>query len=239
MREIYIAATPIGGVDDITVATLKVLKEADFIICEFIPRVTQLIIDGKWENHAESMEYGQDPSKYPEIHQRILNVINDGKKVIYLPERGSVGIEDPGFSLMKFLEDNGVTLRILPGPSSVIASYQAALPMSDAVSRNAFTFQPIVDLDDEQLEAYIKSYRHSPNALIFIVHDPEMHTAIKLMAKYYGAGRRVSVCMNVSLADQKIVRTTLGVLARDFTPEEYHNKYTTIVVDGCELPLPE
>lgn len=232
MKEFFIASAPIGGIKDVTMATINAVESADYILAEYIPKISWFLEQWKIQNKPAILEYGQDNSKHGAIHEEILSLINGGKRVVYLPEAGSIGIEDPGFALAKFLEENGVALRILPGPSSVIASYIAGLPMTDSKNRGGFSFQPIIDLDESQMEPYIESYVGHPNALIFLVHDPEMHAALKLMEKHYGPDRKLTMCMNVSLMDQRLVRTTLGEIVKNFTPEEFHKMYTTIVIDG-------
>lgn len=257
MPKFYVGATPIGGLHDITKRTLDIIEEADYIVCECLEIVKHTIEQGRWKTNAELIEYvydirgDWDPNKEwsgnttlqhgqikPGIQELILKLVMEGKKMIYLPERGSVGIEDPGQELMQFLKMNGVDVVSLPGVSSIIASYVIANANGPGPSHRAFTFQPLVDLNSQELEQYIKSYKDSPNALIFMVHDPEMLEALKLMQKYYGSNRKISICMNVSLDSERVVESTIGDIVNNFKEEDYFNMYTTIVVDRCDIPLP-
>jgi len=253
----YIGASPIGGLHDVTKRTLDIIEDGDYIVCECIEIVKHTIEQGKWKTNAELLEYvydirgswnpnenwnGGSPLQHgtikPGIQELILKLIKEGKKMIYMPERGSIGIEDPGQELMLFLQNNGVKVINLPGVSSIIASYIVANANGLGPSHRAFTFQPLVDLNKEDLEKYIKSYKNSPNALIFMVHDPEMLDALKLMEKYYGPNRKISICMNVSLDSERVIETTIGNIVESFKEEDYFNMYTTIVVDRCDIPLP-
>lgn len=251
MNKFYIGATPIGGVSDITKRTLDIIKVADYIVCELTHIVKQTVELGNWETKAKYIEYCNDfvgnssGSRSPGetnhgvvkdgVQDEILKLINDGNTMIYLPERGSVGIEDPGLELRDFLEANGVDVEILPGVNSITSSLISSGISTTAKSNRAFTFQPLVDLNYEQLEVFIRQYQSSSNVLIFQVHDPEMFDAISLMSKYYGRDREISICMNVSLIDEKIDKGTLGSILDSFDIEKYKNHYTTIVVGGQEL----
>lgn len=253
MEKFYIGATPIGGVDDITKRTLDVIKEADYIVCELIHVVKTTVEQGQWETNAQYLEYcydfvgtssGQrDPSNKnhgmikPEMQQQILELVKQGKKMIYLPERGSVGVEDPGIELGLFLENNGVEVEYLPGVSSVIASLVVSKIFPTNESNRAFTFQPLVDLEGEQLEKMIMEYTNSRNMFITQIHDPEMLDGLKLMMKHYGPNRRISICTDVSLSTEKVYNGTLKDIIETFDPEKYHNHYTTIVVEGLSIPL--
>lgn len=248
MKKFYIGAMPIGGVHDITKRTLDVIKKADYIVCELIHVVKTTIEIGRLETNAKYLSYcidyvgdqvGNRSSEFKNhgqvkdnIHQEILDLINKDNLMIYLPERGSVGIEDPGLELIKYLKSNGVVVEILPGVDSVTASLIASNITPTQESHRAFTFQPLVDLNQEDLEFYISKYKDSNNVLIFQIHDPEMLDGFKLMEKYYGTNTNIAICQNISLSDEKVINTTIGELVQNFNPENYYQRYTTIVVDG-------
>jgi 16S rRNA (cytidine1402-2'-O)-methyltransferase len=253
MNKFYIGATPIGGTEDVTKRTLDVIRKADYIVCELVHVVKQTIEFGNWETSAEYIGYCYDfvgnsggerspgQKNHGEvkegIHEEILKLIQSGKTMIYLPERGSVGIEDPGLELRDFLESNGVDVELLPGVNSVTSSMLSSGLYTTPESNRAFTFQPLVDLDYERMEAFISQYSKSPNMLIFQVHDEEMFDAISLMVKHYGRDRMISICMNVSLSDEIIDKRTLGQVLDTFDIEKYKHHYTTIVLEGQRVPV--
>jgi 16S rRNA (cytidine1402-2'-O)-methyltransferase len=248
MKKFYIGASPIGGIDDITKRTLDVIKKADYIVCELEHVVKQTAKNGKWETNAKYIGYcvdhvgdseGNRNSEFQNhgeikngIHEEILKLIKEDNLMIYLPERGSVGIEDPGGDLIQFLKENYVDVVILPGVDSVTASLISSGIWPNMESHRAFTFQPLVDLDVDGLEKIISQYKDSKNVLIFQIHDPEMLDGLKLMEKYYGKNTIIAMCQNVSLMDERIEKTTIGQLIEKFDPKLYYEKYTTIVVDG-------
>lgn len=266
MYKFYIGATPIGGNDDITRRTLDIIEKADVIVCELLFMVKRTIEFGNWKTKPDVQYleycvdyYGNQTGKrvanrpitdviVPGIHETILELIKQNKTMIYLPERGSIGIEDPGFGLMEFLENNGVQVVVLPGVSSVMASYVVARPNGGARNSNApymtgnnsaFTFQPLIDLDKNGIEKFIKSYRKSPNVLIFLVHDEYMLYTFETMRKYYGDDRNIMLCMDVSLPTEQIVRTNLKNIVENFDEKTYLMRFTTIVVDGVYSELPD
>lgn len=248
MNKFYIGATPIGGLHDVTVRTLDIIKDADYIVCELIHVVKQTIERGGWKTNAKYLEYcvdfvgDEEGARSPHlknhgeikegIQEEILKLINEGNKMIYLPERGSVGIEDPGLELMAFLKRNNVEVISLPGVSSVIASLVICGIWPKMKSNRAWTFQPLVDLEGERLEEIIEQYKDSYNLLITQIHDDKMLEGLQLMAKHYGRDRQVAICIDVSLSSEKVYLTNLGYLVDNFDPEKYHNRYSTIVVDG-------
>ena len=251
IKTFYIGASPIGGFHDVTKRTLDVVKRADYIVCELIHIVKMTIEEGEWDTNAKYISYcidhvgdqmGDRNSEFKNhgqvkenIHEEILQLINDGNTMIYLPERGSIGIEDPGLGLISFLRDNEVNVEILPGVDSVTASLISSNIWPTQESHRAFTFQPLVDLDQVEMEKFIAQYKDSKNVLIFQLHDPEMLDGFRLMEKYYGTNTRISICQNISLQNERVTNTTIGELVKTFEPEKYYHMYTTIVVDGNHL----
>lgn len=251
MGKFYIGATPIGGLHDVTKRTLDAIKKSDYIVCELIHIVKKTITEGKWET-KEGVKYigycvdhvgDAEGARSPElknhgeikdgIHEELLELINQGNTLIYLPERGSVGIEDPGLELIAFLRRNKVEIEILPGVSSVIASLVICGIWPTIESNRAWTFQPLVDLEGDRLEQTIAQYKDSYNLLLFQIHDKEMLDGLKLMEKHYGSKTQVAVCLDISLPErEEVVLTTLGDLVRNFDSKKYHERYSTIVVDG-------
>lgn len=248
MNNFYIGATPIGGVYDFTERTINIIREADYVVCELMHVVKQTINLAKISTNAQYLEYcvdfvgDEDGARSPHlknhgmikdgIKEEILKLVLEGKKMIYLPERGSVGVEDPGLELIEFLRRHGVNVISLPGVSSVIASLIVSGIWPKLESNRAWTFQPLVDLEGDKLEKMIEQYKDSYNLLIIQIHDAEMLDGLKLMAKHYGEGRRVAMCLDVSLPSETIYLMSLGEMINTFDPAKYHSRYSTIVVDG-------
>ncbi len=120
MPELYIVATPIGNLEDITLRALRVLKSVDLILCEDT-RQTKKLLD-RYEIKTPTLSYHQH-SKLDKIN-RIVDLISKGKKLALVSDAGTPGISDPGNLLIKYLVENKIDVKIipLPGPSAVISS---------------------------------------------------------------------------------------------------------------------
>lgn len=251
MNIFYIGATPIGGDLDITKRTLAVIEEADYILCENIETTKRLMGYGEWKtkDDVQFLEYCVDLGRSPDlknhgmvvegIHDLILDLVKQNKKFIYLPERGSVGIEDPGLELMKFLEQNEVKVVSLPGPSSVIAALIAARPMETQTCHRGFIFQPLGDLSESKMEHFVKLYSKLPHPVIFMVHDHEIYSLLLMIKNNYGHDKKITIGMNLSLDEERVVRSTVGEILESFSEDKYFRMYTLVVVDASNLPLPE
>jgi 16S rRNA (cytidine1402-2'-O)-methyltransferase len=129
--KLSLVATPIGNLEDITLRAIRVLKEADFVLCEDT-RVT-----GKLLSHHEIKVplKRYDAHTSDRIHQSILTHLEAGKKVALVSDAGTPGVSDPGVMLVNQVREAGFTIEVIPGPSAVTASFSLA-----GIAGNQFSF---------------------------------------------------------------------------------------------------
>lgn len=120
MPILYIVATPIGNLEDLSFRTLKILKEVDFILCEDTRRTRKLLSYYKIRNRV--LSYYQH-SKLKKL-EKILKFLKEGKNLALVSDAGTPGISDPGNELIKFLIKRIPELKVvpIPGPSAITAA---------------------------------------------------------------------------------------------------------------------
>lgn len=123
MSTLFIVATPIGNLQDITLRAIKTLKEADFIACEDTRSASFLLksigIEHKDYNNKIFSYYEQNEALR---NNEILNLLLNGKSVALISESGTPAISDPGFKLIREVLDRGIKVESIPGPSSVVSA---------------------------------------------------------------------------------------------------------------------
>lgn len=117
--KLYIVATPIGNLGDITFRALETLKSVDFILCEDT-RVTKKLLD-HYQITVKTLSYHQH-SDYKKIKE-IITLLNEGKNLALVTDAGTPGISDPGNMLISDLLKNKITQIIpIPGPSAIVTA---------------------------------------------------------------------------------------------------------------------
>jgi len=126
-----IVATPIGNLEDITLRALRVLGEADYVLCEDT-RVT-----GKLLKHynIKAVLKRYDAHASEKVHADILRDLAAGKKIALVSDAGTPGVSDPGVFLVAKVHEAGAWIESIPGPSAVTAAFSIA-----GVSGNQFSF---------------------------------------------------------------------------------------------------
>lgn len=123
MPNLFIVATPIGNLGDITLRALKILKEVDLILCEDT-RVTKKLLD-HYEIKTPTLSYHQH-SKLQKINY-ILEVLEEGKNLALVSDAGTPGISDPGNKLISLIAEKVETVEIVPIPGASAATAAASI----------------------------------------------------------------------------------------------------------------
>jgi len=133
MSKLYIVATPIGNLEDITLRAIRVLKEVDLVLCEDT-RVTKKLLN-KYDIDTPTMSYHAH-SKITKA-EKITNLLKEGKNLALVSDAGTPAISDPGVLLVKQVRDelkDEVQVLPIPGPSAVVSALSASgLPSSEFV----------------------------------------------------------------------------------------------------------
>lgn len=131
---LYIVATPIGNLADITLRAIETLKLVDLIACEDT-RHTKILLD-KYEIKTPTTSYFE----YNKIQKGdyLLKVMKEGKSVALVSDAGTPGISDPGYKIIRLALDNGIPVIPIPGPSGLVSALTVSGKPTDSFSFEGF-----------------------------------------------------------------------------------------------------
>ena len=115
---LYIVATPIGNLKDITLRAIEVLKGVDLIACE------DKRVSSKLLNHYKISKplFSYHDHNADQVRYQLLKSLEEGKKIAYITDGGMPLISDPGYKLVRDCQDNGLPYTVIPGPSAPLAA---------------------------------------------------------------------------------------------------------------------
>lgn len=131
MGTLYIVATPIGNLEDITLRALRILKEVDIVLCEDT-RVTGKLLH-HYEIDAKMLRYDAHASE--RTHEEIIERLERGERIALVSDAGTPGVSDPGVLLIARAREAGARIEAIPGPSAVTTAVSLA-----GIPGNQFTF---------------------------------------------------------------------------------------------------
>jgi 16S rRNA (cytidine1402-2'-O)-methyltransferase len=225
---LYIVATPIGNLEDITIRAIRILKEVRLIAAEDTRR-TRILLD----------KY-QIPTPLTSLHDHnergksglILMKLQQGEDVAYVSDAGTPGISDPGYILVKEATARGICVAPVPGSSALIAALSVSgLPMDSFVFLG---FLPARAVRRRQLLASLKQekrtlvFYESPRRLLTCLHDID-----ELLGE-----REVVVSREMTKIYEEFLRGTAGRLLTDLGDVQVRGE-VTLIVAGCSSGAPE
>ena len=220
---LYLVATPIGNLDDMTYRAVKVLGDCDFIAAEDT-RVTGKLLSA-YGISKPMMTYEQHSIR--KAGTEIIKRLSDGETCALVTDAGTPGISDPGEDIVRLCADNGIRVIPIPGACAAVN----ALIVSGLPTRR-FVFEGFLEGKPGEKKKRLEELSSETRTMIFYEAPHRIAATVALMAEIFGCDRRVSFCRELTKLNEEIIRTTLGEAAR-MLAENARGEYV-IAVSGRE-----
>jgi 16S rRNA (cytidine1402-2'-O)-methyltransferase len=204
---LYLVATPIGNLGDITLRALETLAGCDVLACEDT-RVTRVLLD----------RYGirQRPIAYHEHNAgeagpRLIEALQSGRSVALVSDAGTPLVSDPGFRLVGQAQEAGIRVIPIPGPSAVLAALTASGLPSDA-----FMFAGFLPVKDGQRRSRLEALKAVPATLIFFESPRRLDDTLVAMADVFG-DRAAAIGRELTKTFEEMRTGSLAELAEHYS----------------------
>ena len=200
---LYLVATPIGNLADVTVRALETLAAADILACEDT-RVTRKLLD-RYGIARRTTAYHEHNAA--EAGPRLVEAIVSGRSVALVSDAGTPLVSDPGYRLVEAVLAAGGRVVPIPGPSALLAALTASGLPSDA-----FFFAGFLSSKAGQRKTRLEELRAVPATLVFYESPRRLAEALAAMAETLG-DRPAAVCRELTKAFEEVRRGSLAALA--------------------------
>lgn len=188
---IYLVATPIGNISDITLRALDVLKNADIIACEDT-RVTKKLFSLLCISTAGKTFFTMHDHNEEDVSQSLIDSAKAGHIVAYVSDAGSPLISDPGYKLSKKCRNQDVYLTTIPGACAAICALQLS-----GLPSNTFTFVGFIPNKDKARNDLFNKYKNYDSTLIFYETATRLIKTLEV-AKDVFVDRELSVAREIT-----------------------------------------
>jgi len=219
--KLYLVATPIGNMEDISIRALRTLRKASFIAAEDTRHTRKLLARYKIRQTLLSYHDFNKSRVAPEIIRRIAS----GESVALVSDAGSPGISDPGFLLVKLAIAEGIDVIPIPGASSVIC----ALQISGLATHN-FAFEGFLPRKKGKRRAKFESLKLEERTMIFFESPNRIRATAAEMLEILG-DRKIAVCRELTKLFEEVLRTRLSELEKLLSKREIRGE-VVLVVEG-------
>jgi len=220
---IYLVATPIGNLSDITLRALDTLKEVDIIASEDTRKTGMMLkrldIKKKQMSFHEHNEH--------RAGERIINMALEGRSVALVTNAGTPGISDPGFTLVRRAIEADLHVTMIPGPTAlVMAVVLSGLPS------HAFTFRGFPPRKPGKRKRFLEDDRDSPHTLIYYESPYRIVSFLQDALEVFG-NRRAAITNDLTKMYEEVSRGTIAELLEQSDVSNLRGEYT-VVISGTE-----
>ena len=220
---LYVVATPLGNLEDLTLRALRVLREVSLVACEDTRRTGQLLAGQGLKTPTTSFFEHNERWK----GERILEALRAGRDVALVSDAGTPGISDPGFRLVRDARAEGLAVVPVPGPSAVIA----ALSVS-GLPTDRFRFVGFLPQRTLARQKALRELRADPDTLVFY-ESPMRVTAMLADALEALGDREAFLCREATKLHEEYRRGRLGDLLALLRERERVRGEIVLVVAGA------
>lgn len=214
-----VVATPIGNLEDITLRALRILKEADYILCEDT-RVTGKLL--KHYNIVTKLKR-YDAHASEKVHEQVLADLAEGKHIALVSDAGTPGVSDPGVLLVQKTHEADVRVDAIAGPSAVTAAFSIA-----GLSGNQFTFLGFAPQKKGRLTFFASLTNFDHPVIFFESTHRIMKTLESLLT--LPEGYRVTIARELTKMHEELVRGTPAEILAYFKEHADHQKGEFVVI---------
>jgi len=226
---LHVLGTPIGNISDITLRALDVLSEVDFIAAEDT-RVTLKLLN-KYEIRKPLVSYHDHSSRL--CADNIINRLLAGESCAVVTDAGMPCISDPGEGLVKLCYENGIQVRVVPGPSAVVS----ALAVS-GLDTSRFSFEGFLSVTKKQRIEHLNEVRNNKNTMIFYEAPHKLLSTLRDMLEYFG-DRRISLCRELTKIYEEVVRCTISEAIKMYEERSPKGEFVLVIEGAPEPDSPE
>ncbi len=220
---LYLCATPIGNLEDITLRALRIFREADYIAAEDTRHTIKLLNHFEISKPLISYHEHNRHEKGPEI----IKLVEQGYKVALVSDAGMPGISDPGADLVVLAREAGVPMTIIPGPSAALS----ALVLS-GLSTERFVFEGFLPREKKERAERIRSLGQEERTIIIYEAPHRLVSLLNDLQKALG-NRNISIVRELTKVYEEVLPMTLSQ-AVDYYKERTPRGEFVIVLEGAQ-----
>ena len=217
--KLYVCATPIGNLEDITYRTLRVLNEVDLIAADDTRQSIKLL------NH---FEISKPLTSYHEHNKDskggyLINKLLEGENIALISDAGMPGISDPGEEVIKQAIENNIEIEVLPGATASITAL-----VGSGLETAKFAFEGFLDRDKKRRREQLEEIKHEKRTIIFYESPHRLKDTLKDMLKILG-NRSISINRELTKKYQEIIRNDIQGCIDIFNEREVKGEFVLIV----------
>ena len=222
---LYLVATPIGNLSDISERALKTLSEVDFVAAEDTRNSRKLLSCFGISKPMISYFEHNKKARGEEIVARL----SSGESCALVTDAGMPGISDPGEDIVRLCIENGIPVTLIPGPcAAVTALVLSGLPTAK------FIFEGFLPQKASERDKRIEELSRETRTIVLYEAPHRLKSTLKSLGKGFGDDRKLSICRELTKINEEIFRTTIAQACDYYSGNDPRGEYVLIVAGADE-----
>lgn len=224
---LYLVATPIGNLEDITFRAIRILKEVDLIAAEDTRHTGKLLHHFQIETPQVSYHEHNARSRIPQLVARLQT----GQSIALVSDAGMPGISDPGYGLVCACAEAGIVVSPIPGPAAVVSAIAASALPSDR-----FTFEGFLPVKGKARTERLSQLVTEPRTMVLYESPHRLLKTLTDLQLHLGSDRQVTVARELTKRYEEFWRGTLSGAIAHFTVTEPKGEFTIAIAGHTATP---
>ncbi len=226
---LFLVATPIGNLEDITARALRILHEVDAIAAEDTRQTIKLLNHFGIKKHLISYHEHNKLEK----GNTIISQLMEGKSIALVSDAGCPGISDPGEELVKLAAENGITVTMAPGPAAVIMG----LVLSGLPS-GRFVFEGFLPMNKRLRNERLASLKNETRTMVFYEAPHKLIHTLKDMYEAFG-NRKIAIARELTKKFEEVLRIKLEEAIEKFSSDAPRGEFVLILEGKSQVDVLE
>jgi 16S rRNA (cytidine1402-2'-O)-methyltransferase len=205
--KLYVVATPIGNLQDITFRAIDTLKSAGLIACEDTRHTKKLL--SHYAINTPTTSYFE----YNKIQkgEQLLKMLKEGRDIALVSDSGTPGISDPGFNIVRLAIENGIQVTVIPGPSAIIAGI-----VLSGMPTDSFVFEGFLSPKPGKRRNELKALSQETRTIVIYESPHRLLKTLKDILDVMG-DRDIAVMRELTKVFEETLRLKASEMAEHFT----------------------
>lgn len=227
---LYLVATPIGNLEDMTFRAVRILKEVDLIAAEDTRNSIKLL------NHFEIDTPMTSYHEFNKVDKAItlIEKLKEGQNIAVITDAGTPGISDPGEELVKMCYEEGIEVTSVPGPAACIT----AVTMSGQACRR-FAFEAFLPKDKKERRRVLEETKNETRTIIIYEAPHHLIGTLKELRDVLGEDRGITLCRELTKKHEEKEKTTIGGALKSYEAKEPRGEYVLVIAGKSKAEVIE
>ena len=217
--DLYVVATPIGNLEDLTFRALRTLGEVSVIVCEDTRRTRKLLNKYSIKKKLISYYHPKESQKIPQI----ISLLKQGKDVALVTDSGTPGISDPGYPLIREAITQGIKIIPIPGPAAITAALSVA-----GLPTHRFLFLGFLPPKKEATKKLLVSLKNEKATLVFYLPTRKLLSFLDLARETIG-NRQIVIAREMTKIYEEFLRGTTEELLKKLEEKKLKGEATVLI----------